>query len=131
MKVKLWWVGARERKERAFFVPFILFEENFFNICVLFQRIVYWIHFRLYILLHIKKHYIIHFCCLLLKLSKAFSVYLRSKTIMMEELFKNISHISKQQKIHFLSQNAFSREGLSSPITLDRSSSGVIMLHSR
>ena len=32
--------------------------------------------FRIYILLHIKKHYFIHFCCLFLKLSKAFSVYL-------------------------------------------------------
>ena len=25
LKVKLWWVGAPERKEKAFFVPFILF----------------------------------------------------------------------------------------------------------
>ena len=29
LKVKLWWVGARERKKRAFFVSFILSEENF------------------------------------------------------------------------------------------------------
>ena len=34
LKVKLWWVGARERKKRAFFVPFILLEGNFFKICV-------------------------------------------------------------------------------------------------
>ena len=33
-------------------------------------------HFQIYILLHIKKHYIIHFCCLFLKSSKAFSVSL-------------------------------------------------------
>ena len=46
LKVKLWWVGARERKKRAFFVPFILSEGNFFNICVLSQCIVYWIHFQ-------------------------------------------------------------------------------------
>ena len=42
LKVKLWWVGAREKK-RAFFVRFILIERNF---CVLFQWIAYWIHFQ-------------------------------------------------------------------------------------
>ena len=46
MKVKLWWVGARERKTRAFFVLFILSEGNFFKICILPQYIVYWIHFQ-------------------------------------------------------------------------------------
>ena len=46
VKVKLWWLGARERKKGAFFVPFILSEGNFFNICVLSQCIVYWIHFQ-------------------------------------------------------------------------------------
>ena len=30
LKVKLWWLGARERKKRAFFLPFILSEVNFF-----------------------------------------------------------------------------------------------------
>ena len=34
-------VGARERKKKAFFVPFILSLGNFFNICVLSQCIVY------------------------------------------------------------------------------------------
>ena len=29
LKVKLWWVGARERKKTAFFVPFILFDGHF------------------------------------------------------------------------------------------------------
>ena len=43
LKVKLQWVGARKRKKRAFFVPFILSERNFFNICVLSQCILYWI----------------------------------------------------------------------------------------
>ena len=33
--------------------------------------------FRIYILLHIKRHYFIHFWCLFLKSSKAFSVSLR------------------------------------------------------
>ena len=38
-KVKLWRVGARERK--AFFAPFILSKTNFFDICVLSQCIVF------------------------------------------------------------------------------------------
>ena len=46
LKVKLWWVGTRERKKWAFFFPFSLPEGNFFNICVLSQCIVYWIHFQ-------------------------------------------------------------------------------------
>ena len=32
LKVKLWWVGAPERK-RAFFVPFILSKGNFWHLC--------------------------------------------------------------------------------------------------
>ena len=46
LKVKLRWVGARERKIRAYFVPFALSEGNFSNICVLSQCIVYWIHIQ-------------------------------------------------------------------------------------
>ena len=46
LKVKLWWAGVRERKKRAFIVPFILSEGSFFNICVLSQRTAYWIHFQ-------------------------------------------------------------------------------------
>ena len=46
LKVKPWRVGAQERKKRAFFVRFILFERIFLNICVLSQCTVYWIHFR-------------------------------------------------------------------------------------
>ena len=75
LKVKLWSIGAHKRKKSAFFVTFILPKGNFLNIWVLFQCLVYWIHFQnTYILLHIKKHYFIHFCCLFLKSSKAFSV---------------------------------------------------------
>ena len=44
--VKLWWVAARERQKRAFFLTFILSEGHFFNICVLFQCIVYWLNFQ-------------------------------------------------------------------------------------
>ena len=46
LKVKLWWVGARERKKRKLFGPLILSEGNFCNICVLSQYIVHWIHFQ-------------------------------------------------------------------------------------
>ena len=41
LKVKLWWVGACERKKRAFCVPFILFEGIIFSICVLSQCIAF------------------------------------------------------------------------------------------
>ena len=33
LEIKLWWVGAYERKNSAFFVTFILTEWNFFNNC--------------------------------------------------------------------------------------------------
>ena len=53
LKVKLWWIGARKRKKRTFFVTFVLSEVNFvfydflfFKICVLCQCIVYWIHLQ-------------------------------------------------------------------------------------
>ena len=46
LKIKLWWVGARERKKRSFFVSFILSERNFFKICISSQYIVYWIYFQ-------------------------------------------------------------------------------------
>ena len=61
LKVKLWWVGARKKKNRAFFVSFILSEENFFSICVLFQFLLDWIHFQNIHILHIKNHCSIHF----------------------------------------------------------------------
>ena len=35
LKIKLWWVGAREWKKSAFFVMLILSESKFFSICVL------------------------------------------------------------------------------------------------
>ena len=74
LRVKLWWVGARERIKRAYFAPFISFEGTFLNICVLSQCIVYWIHFQNIHIFTYQKTYFIHFCCLLLKSSKAFSV---------------------------------------------------------
>ena len=46
LKVKLWWLGVRGRKTRAYFVPLILPEGNFCNIWVLAQYIIYWICFQ-------------------------------------------------------------------------------------
>ena len=57
-----------EIKKRLFFVPFILSKGIFFNICLLSQWCIF---------LHIRKHYVIHFCCLFLKSSKAFSCILK------------------------------------------------------
>ena len=81
LKVKLWWVGARQRK-KVYFVPFINSKRNFFNICVLAQCIVYWIHFQniyVYIYIYIYIYIILHInnftiSCLLSKLPKALSV---------------------------------------------------------
>ena len=73
-KKENWWVGARKRKKRAFSVPFILSARNFLNICVLSQCIVYGVHFQnIHTFTH-QKTLLIHFCCLFLKLLKAFSV---------------------------------------------------------
>ena len=65
---------ANEKK--AFFVPFILSKGNFlrFVFYLSVQCIEY--TFRICILLHFKKYYFIHFCCLFLKKTKAFSVSL-------------------------------------------------------
>ena len=46
LKVKRWWVGARKRKKRAFFCAVHFVRRVFFNISVLSQCIVYWIHFQ-------------------------------------------------------------------------------------
>ena len=75
LKVKLWWVRARERKKKAFFVTFNLSEGNFFNIGVLSQIIVYWINFQNTSTFTYQKTLLhIHFCCLFLKSSKAFRI---------------------------------------------------------
>ena len=55
LKVKLWWAGAPARKNRTFFIPFVLSEGNFFDICVLSHCVVCLIHFQNNILLYIKK----------------------------------------------------------------------------
>ena len=69
----MWSVGARERKKEHFLYRlFYLFLTFVFYLDV--QCIEY--TFRIYILLLIKKRYLIHFYCFFLKLSKAFSASL-------------------------------------------------------
>ena len=46
LKVKLSWVGARERKKSGFFVTFDLSEGDFFKICVLSHCVLHWINFQ-------------------------------------------------------------------------------------
>ena len=72
VKLKLWQIGVRERKKRAFFVPLILSKGNFLTFAFYLKCVEY--TFRKYILLHIKKYYFIHFCRLFLKPWKTFSV---------------------------------------------------------
>ena len=74
VKVKLW-VRAREKKDIFYTVYFV--RRKLFNICVLSQYIVYWIYFQNIHTFTYHKHYFIHFRCLFLKLSEAFSVFLR------------------------------------------------------
>ena len=72
----MWWVGAHGRKKRTFFVTFISPEENFFNICVLSQCIVFWIHFQNIYSFTYQKSLLHTLSCLFLKSLKAFSVSL-------------------------------------------------------
>ena len=62
--VKLWWVGACERKKRAFLVPLILSEGIFLTFVFHLNILCIEYTFRIYILLHIKNHYFMHlFAC--------------------------------------------------------------------
>ena len=76
LKVKLWRVGAREKKKknRAFFVPFIFSKGSFFNICVLSRCIVYWIHFQNEQIFTYQKTLLHTLFCLFLKSPKIFIV---------------------------------------------------------
>ena len=76
LKIKLWGVGARERKKRTFFVTFIFPESKFFSICVLSQCIVYLINFQNAYTFTYQKKLLHTLFCLLLKSLKAFSVLL-------------------------------------------------------
>ena len=80
-KVKLWWVGARKGKKRVIFVPFVLSEGNLFNIYILSQCMVYWIHFQNIHTFAYQNTLLYTLLLMLLKSSKAFSVYLRLKAV--------------------------------------------------
>ena len=76
LKIKLWWIGAGERKERAFCTVYFV-QSNFFMICVLSKFIVYWIHFEnIHTFPYQKTPLRIHVCCLFLKSSKVISTSL-------------------------------------------------------
>ena len=64
--------SQRKKKEGIFCTVYLVTFVFYLNV----QCIEY--TFRKYILLHIQKYYLIHFCCLFLKSSKAFSVSLRT-----------------------------------------------------
>ena len=81
LEATLWWVGARKRKKRAFFVPFIVSEGNFFNTCILSQRRVFCLHFQNTNTFTYQKTSLHTLFCLFLKSSKAFSVTLRTFNI--------------------------------------------------
>ena len=74
LKVKLWWVGARDRKKGAFFVMFIFSKGNFIVIFVLSQCIMYWVNFQNICTFTFQKTLLHTLFCLFLKSSKAFSV---------------------------------------------------------
>ena len=76
------------KKKKAFFVPFILSEGNFFNICVLSQCTVYWIHFQYINTFTYQKTLLYMVFCLFLKLSKAVSVSLIMSTKGCSRFFK-------------------------------------------
>ena len=75
------------KKKRAFFVPLILSEENFFNICVLSQCILYWIRFQNIYTLIYQKTLLHTLFCLFWKSRKAFSVSLSKVGVLLLEIF--------------------------------------------
>ena len=106
---KLWWVGPSKRKKRAFFVTFISFEGNFFNICVLSQYIVYWIH--LYISFHISKNITSYTFLLVFKIVK------RLKCILKKWIFTNFWWPS-QNNLSLLSKESLYKISLISLIKI-------------
>ena len=67
--------SSRKKKEDMICTVYFLTFVFYLNV----QRIGY--TFRIYMLLHVKKHYFIHFCCSFLKSSKAFSVPANTSTL--------------------------------------------------
>ena len=79
LKLKLWWVGAHERKKGHFLYRLFCPKEFFFNICVLSQSIVYWLHFHNIHTFTYEKILLFILFCSFFKLSKAFSLPLKAK----------------------------------------------------
>ena len=77
LKIKLWWIGAGEKKGDISCAVYFV-QRNFFNICVLSKFIVYWIHFENIHTFTYQKILlrIIRVCCLFLKSPKVFSTSL-------------------------------------------------------
>ena len=73
LKVKVRWVGVRERKKGIFCTVYFV-QRQFFKICVLSQCTVYWIHFQNIHTFTFQKVLLHRF--LLLKKTKAFNVSL-------------------------------------------------------
>ena len=76
LKIKLWWVEARNKKKEGIFCTVYFVRRNFFNICVLSQCIEYWIHFQKIHLFTCQKTLLNTLLCLFLKSPKAYSVSL-------------------------------------------------------
>ena len=77
LKVKLWWVGARERKKSAYFVIFILSKWNFFDVSSLSQCVVYWINFQNIYTLAYQKTLLHTLLMIVFKIVKSFQCILK------------------------------------------------------
>ena len=81
LKVKLRWVGARDRNNSTFFVPFILSEWNFFSHLCLISMYSLLNTLSEHTYFQISKTLLHTLFCLLVKFQKAFSVSLKGTII--------------------------------------------------
>ena len=100
LKVKLWWVGACERKKTTFSVPLIL-SEVFLTFVFLSHCIVYWIHFQNIHTFTYQRALLYALFWLFLKSSKAFSVSLIVKILNTSMLFQKLSKWLLNKKIAY------------------------------
>ena len=103
--------SSRNKKKGIFYTC----PKGLFSIFVFYLNVCIEYTFRIYILLHIKKYYFIHFCCLFLKSSKAFSVSLTVFFFLKISLTLNICTISiincnYRHKFCEISKNTFFTE---------------------
>ena len=104
-KVKLWWVGAREKKS-AFFVTFIFFEGKSFDYYLRFismHSVLNKLSEYIYTLIY-QKQYFIHFYCLFFKSLKALSVYLKHMDNAVMSLSKIIDWFSSLNPLYYKSK---------------------------